>query len=300
MLEQISQLYPEFSHLTLFLGLVLGLVVGSFLNVVIGRLPVMMQRQWQRECAALTADEAAPQSPQPRQPPQVEAFSIATPGSHCPKCKHPIKWYDNIPVVSWLLLKAKCRHCKAPISLRYPAIELLTGVTFASIAWFFGASWPALYYMVFAAVLISMFFIDYDHMLLPDQLTYFTLWLGLFVAWGGGPVPLADALMGAIAGYLFLWSVYWAFKLLTGKEGMGYGDFKLLAAFGAWAGYTLLPVIVLAAAFSGAVIGITLQVLQRNQRGQPIPFGPFLICGGVIALLWGEPLLHWYWGLVRI
>lgn len=291
--EQFAELYsfyPAYSKMTLVFGLVLGLVVGSFLNVVIGRLPVMMQRQWQRDCAGVN------NLPEPT----FDTFNISTPGSHCPKCQHAIKWYDNIPVVSWLLLRAKCRHCKAPISLRYPAIEILTGVTFASLAWFFGASWPTLFYMIFAALLIVMFFIDYDHMLLPDQLTYFTLWLGLFVAWLGGPVSLADAVMGAIAGYLSLWSIYWAFKLLTGKEGMGYGDFKLLAAFGAWAGYQMLPVIVLAAAFSGAVIGITLQLVKRKAGGQPIPFGPFLICGGVIAMIWGEQLLNWYWGLVRI
>lgn len=291
--EQFAELYsfyPAYSGMTLAFGLLLGLVVGSFLNVVIGRLPVMMQRQWQRECAAVN------ELPEPSQ----ETFNISTPGSHCPKCKHAIKWYDNIPVISWLLLRAKCRHCKAPISMRYPAIEILTGVTFASLAWFYGAGWPALFYMVFAALLIVMFFIDYDHMLLPDQLTYFTLWLGLFVAWLGGPVTLEDAVIGAIAGYLSLWSIFWAFKLLTGKEGMGYGDFKLLAAFGAWAGYQMLPVIVLAAAFSGAVIGISLQLVKRKEQGQPIPFGPFLICGGVIALIWGEQLLNWYWGLVRI
>ncbi len=291
--EQFAELYsyyPAYSGLTLSLGLVLGLIVGSFLNVVIGRMPVMMQRQWQRECAGVN------DLPEPK----FDTFNISTPGSHCPKCKHAIKWYDNIPVISWLLLRAKCRHCNAPISPRYPAIEILTGVTFASLAWFYGAGWSALFYMIFAALLIVMFFIDYDHMLLPDQLTYFTLWLGLFMAWLGGPVSLPDAVIGAIAGYLSLWSIFWAFKLLTGKEGMGYGDFKLLAAFGAWAGYQMLPVIVLAAAFSGAVIGITLQLVKRKAQGQPIPFGPFLICGGVIAMLWGEQLLNWYWGLVRI
>ncbi|RUO62494.1 prepilin peptidase [Pseudidiomarina insulisalsae] len=293
MLEQFPDLYaiyPAYSGLTSSLGLVLGLVVGSFLNVVIGRLPVMLQRQWERDCAAVTGQ------PEPKR----ANFNISTPGSHCPKCRHAIKWYDNIPVISWLLLKGKCRHCNARISLRYPAIEMLTAVFFAAIVWYQGFSWPALYYMVFAGLLIAMFFIDYDHMLLPDQLTYFTLWLGLFVAWAGGPVSLADAVIGAIAGYLFLWSVYWAYKLLTGKEGMGYGDFKLLAAFGAWAGYQMLPVIVLASAFSGAVIGITLQLAAKKGQGQPIPFGPFLICGGVIAMIWGEQLLQWYWGLVRV
>ncbi|WP_411360757.1 prepilin peptidase [Pseudidiomarina sp. YC-516-91] len=295
MLDTIYELYPAYSALTLSLALVLGLVVGSFLNVVIGRLPVMLQQQWRRDCAVYTEDTKA-QKELDKQP----VFNIATPGSHCPKCKHAIKWYDNIPVVSWLLLKAKCRNCQQPISGRYPAIEILTGVTFASIAWFFGFGFPTLYYMVFAALLIVLFFIDYDHMLLPDNLNYVVLWLGLFVAWYGGPVSLHDAVIGAIGGYLFLWSVYWAFKLLTGKEGMGYGDFKLLAALAAWTGYQQLPTIVIASAFSGAVIGIALQIIQRNKRGQPIPFGPFLICGGVIALIWGEQLLNWYWGLVRI
>ncbi|RUO74673.1 prepilin peptidase [Pseudidiomarina sediminum] len=291
MFASLQEVYPAQGALTFGFALVVGLMIGSFLNVVIGRLPVILKRQWQRDCAALN-DESVALDDTP--------FSLAKPNSHCPKCKHAIKWYDNIPVISWLLLKAKCRHCHTRISARYPAIELLTGGVFAVLAWNFGFGWPLLGYFIFASLLICMFFIDYDHMLLPDQLTYITLWLGLFIAWLGGPVPLADAVMGAMAGYLALWSVFWAFKLLTGKEGMGYGDFKLLAALGAWAGYQLLPVIVLAAAFSGAVIGITLQLIRRNQRGQPIPFGPFLICGGVIALLWGEQLLHWYWGLVRV
>lgn len=278
-------LYPAHSAGVTAFGVAFGLVVGSFLNVVIGRLPLMLQRQWQAECAALSEQPVA----------KLERFNLAVPNSRCPKCNHSIAWYDNIPVLSWLLLKARCRSCKTAISARYPLIEALTGVVFGLLCWHFGINGEFLIWCVCAALLICLFFIDMDHMLLPDQLTYLLLWLGLFYALIGGPVPLQDAVIGAIAGYLALWSVYWAFKLLTGKEGMGYGDFKLLAAFGAWLGYTLLPVVVIAAAVSGAVLGIIWQRIHRERQGQPIPFGPFLICGGIIALLWGEALLTGYW-----
>ncbi|MDX1705246.1 A24 family peptidase [Pseudidiomarina sp.] len=280
-------LYPALNPWVTLFGVLLGLVVGSFLNVVIGRYPVMLQRQWQRECAELTGQPAAAAD--------TALFNLATPGSHCPRCQQPIAWYDNIPLLSWIWLKAQCRHCKTRISARYPVIELLTGITFGILTWYLGGSAELLWYLILASILISLFFIDLDHMLLPDQLTLSMLWLGLLVALTGGPVPLADAVIGAISGYLFLWTVYWAFKLITGKEGMGYGDFKLLAAFGAWAGYQMLPVIIIAAAGSGAVLGLLIQALDRKRRGQPIPFGPFLISGGVIALIWGEQLLYGYW-----
>jgi len=276
--------YPTQTWWVTVFGLLLGLVVGSFLNVVIGRFPVMMQRQWQRECAEVNGVE----------PPPHETFNLAKPNSHCPKCQATIKWYDNIPVISWLLLKAKCRSCGTHISARYPAIELLTGVIFAVIVWNLGFTFSTFVYLFLACLLISMFFIDADHMLLPDQMTYLMLWTGLGFAIYSGHLPLKDAVIGAMAGYLALWSVYWGFKLLTDKEGMGYGDFKLLAAFGAWHGYQLLPVTIIAAAASGAVIGIVWQTINRNKQGQPIPFGPFLICGGVIAMLWGEPLMTGY------
>lgn len=279
--------YPAQSWWVTGFGVLFGLVVGSFLNVVIGRLPVMLQRQWQAECAALTDSSKTTE--------QLERFNLAVPNSRCPTCNQAITWYDNIPVLSWLLLKARCRNCKTAISARYPLIETLTGVVFGLLCWNFGINAELLLWCLFAALLICLFFIDLDHMLLPDQLTYLLLWLGLLYALFGGAVPLQDAVIGAMAGYLALWSVYWAFKLLTGKEGMGYGDFKLLAAFGAWLGYTLLPVVVIAAAVSGAVLGIIWQRLQRERQGQPIPFGPFLICGGVIAMLWGEALLSSYW-----
>ena len=274
---------PQTLWVTVF-GLLLGLVVGSFLNVVIGRFPVMMQRQWQQECAQVNGVEPEPQA----------TFNLAKPASHCPKCQTPIHWYDNIPVFSWLLLKGKCRSCQTKISVRYPLIELLTGIVFALLVWNLGFTFTTFVYLFLSALLISLFFIDADHMLLPDQMTYLMLWTGLGFAIYSESLPLTDAVIGAMAGYLALWSVYWAFKLLTGKEGMGYGDFKLLAAFGAWTGYQLLPVIVIAAAASGAVIGIAWQLINRSRQGQPIPFGPFLICGGVIAMLWGEELLSGY------
>lgn len=277
--------YPAHTWWVTVFGLLLGLVVGSFLNVVIGRFPVMMQRQWQRECAEVTGVTPSEQH---------EPFNLAKPNSHCPKCKSPIKWYDNIPVISWLVLRAKCRSCGTGISVRYPLIELLTGIVFALIVWNLGFTFTTFVYLFLACLLISMFFIDADHMLLPDQMTYLMLWTGLGFAIYSAHIPLQDAVIGAMAGYLALWSVYWGFKLLTGKEGMGYGDFKLLAAFGAWHGYQLLPVTIIAAAASGAVIGIAWQTINRNKQGQPIPFGPFLICGGVIAMLWGESLLTGY------
>ncbi|WP_417685597.1 prepilin peptidase [Pseudidiomarina gelatinasegens] len=276
--------YPAHTWWVTVFGLLLGLVVGSFLNVVIGRFPVMMQRQWQRECAEVSGTTPEAQVP----------FNLATPNSHCPKCKTPIKWYDNIPVISWLLLRAKCRSCGTGISVRYPLIELLTGIVFALIVWNLGFTFTTFVYLFLTCLLISMFFIDADHMLLPDQMTYLMLWTGLGFAIYSAHIPLQDAVIGVIAGYLALWSVYWAFKLVTGKEGMGYGDFKLLAAFGAWHGYQMLPVTIIAAAGSGAVIGIAWQFIHRNKQGQPIPFGPFLICGGVIAMLWGEQILHSY------
>lgn len=263
----------------------LGLAVGSFLNVVIGRLPIMLQRQWQAQCAALTDQPVAPS----------ERFNLALPNSHCPSCEHAIAWYDNIPLLSWLLLQARCRHCNTAISARYPLVETVTAAVFGLLYWNYGLSLDLLMWCLFAALLICLLFIDVDHLLLPDQLTYLLLWLGLLYAVLGGPVPLEHAVVGAIAGYGALWSVYWLFKLLSGKEGMGYGDFKLLAALGAWLGYSMLPLVVIVAALSGAVIGVVWQRWQRQKHSQPIPFGPFLIAAAVVALLWGDMLLAQYW-----
>jgi leader peptidase (prepilin peptidase) / N-methyltransferase len=263
----------------------LGLAVGSFLNVVIGRLPIMLQRQWQAQCAALNDQPVAPS----------ERFNLALPNSHCPSCEHAIAWYDNIPLLSWLLLQARCRHCNTAISARYPLVETVTAAVFGLLYWNYGLSLDLLMWCLFAALLICLLFIDVDHLLLPDQLTYLLLWLGLLYAVLGGPVPLEHAVVGAIAGYGALWSVYWLFKLLSGKEGMGYGDFKLLAALGAWLGYSMLPLVVMVAALSGAVIGVVWQRWQRQKHSQPIPFGPFLIAAAVVALLWGDMLLAQYW-----
>ena len=263
----------------------LGLAVGSFLNVVIGRLPIMLQRQWQAQCAALNDQPVAPS----------ERFNLALPNSHCPGCEHAIAWYDNIPLLSWLLLKARCRHCNTAISARYPLVETVTAAVFGLLYWNYGLSLDLLMWCLFAALLICLLFIDVDHLLLPDQLTYLLLWLGLLYAVLGGPVPLEHAVVGAIAGYGALWSVYWLFKLLSGKEGMGYGDFKLLAALGAWLGYSMLPLVVIVAALSGAVLGVVWQRWQRQKHSQPIPFGPFLIAAAVVALLWGDMLLAQYW-----
>lgn len=286
----VLELYAEHTAWATTAGAILGLLVGSFLNVVIGRYPIIMQRQWRRECELVMNPE------QPQQAPQQERFNLAVPGSHCPKCHHGIAWYDNIPIFSWLfLLNRKCRHCQKPISGRYPAIELLTGLVFALLAWNFGVGFELLVYLVLASLLICLFFIDADEQILPDPFNYVVLWLGLAAALWGYTIPLADAVTGAIGGYLFLWSVYWLFKLLTGKEGMGYGDFKLLAAIGAWVGYQQLPVVIIASAGSGAVLGLLWQWLRQEKQGQPIPFGPFLICGAVISMLWGEVILYNYW-----
>lgn len=281
----VANLYAPLSlSATLVAGL-FGLIIGSFLNVVIGRLPRILQIQWQAECDGINKHTT-----------EKLSLSLSKPGSHCPVCSHKITWYDNIPLLSWVLLKARCRHCQASISIRYPLVELLTGLVFAAIGWKFGLlGVDAYFYALAASLLISLFFIDLDEMLLPDQLTLLLLWLGLLYAVVGNTITPADAIIGATAGYLSLWLVFWGFKLLTGRDGMGYGDFKLLAALGAWLGWQQLPVVVILASVSGAIIGIIWQTLQRQQRGNPIPFGPFLIVGGASAWLFGEQLLQSYW-----
>lgn len=269
-----------------FTGLVLllGLLVGSFLNVVIHRLPKMMQSEWRHFCAELDSQTA----------PQPERFNLVFPRSHCPSCHAPVSAWDNIPLLSYALLRGQCRHCQAPIGLRYPLVEALTGLISAYIAWHFGAQWLTLAALIFCWALIALTFIDADTQLLPDQITQPLLWLGLVVNFNAGFTDLPSAVLGAIAGYLALWSVYWLFKLLTGKEGMGYGDFKLLAALGAWLGWTLLPVIILMSSVVGALVGISLIVFARHERNQAIPFGPYLAGGGLIALVWGRDLTAAY------
>jgi len=255
-----------------------GLLVGSFLNVVIHRIPKMMQR----ESDNYVAQESG------KEPPHTDRYNLMVPRSACPHCGHQITAMENIPVISWLALRGKCRKCKAPISARYPAVELLTGVLAGLLVWTFGSGLAGLATLLFLFLLVAMTFIDIDTQLLPDDLTYPLLWAGLLVNLNGTFVPLQDAVIGAAAGYLVLWAVYWLFKLVTGKEGMGYGDFKLLAALGAWLGWQMLPTIILLSSVVGALVGISLIVFAKRGRDKPIPFGPYLAAAGLIALFYGE------------
>lgn len=267
-----------------WLCLAAGLCVGSFLNVVIYRLPKMMERDWHAQCAQLRNEPLVSQP----------AFNLAVPRSACPSCHRPISSLENIPVISYLLLRGRCRGCGTGISLRYPAIELLTGLISAFIGWRFGMTLQGAGVLLLCWCLIALTFIDIDTQLLPDDITLPLLWAGLLFNLDGTFVPLPQAVIGAAAGYLTLWSVYWAFKLATGKEGMGYGDFKLLAALGAWLGWKMLLPIVLISSAVGALFGIGLIVLARHGRQIPIPFGPYLALGGVVTLFWGTPVLRAY------
>ena len=253
----------------------LGLLVGSFLNVVIHRLPKMMERRWQQEARDILALDAVGQAP----------LSLTSPASRCPACGVGIKPWQNIPVVSWLFLRGRAACCGVGISARYPLVELLTGLASAACAWRFGYGVELAGALLLSWALIALAFIDLDTQLLPDDITLPLLWMGLLFAVAGGFVPLQSAVIGAIAGYLALWLVFWAFKLATGKEGLGYGDFKLLAALGAWLGWSALPQIILLSSVVGAVTGIALIVLRRQQRGAAMPFGPFLAAAGWLALM---------------
>jgi leader peptidase (prepilin peptidase)/N-methyltransferase len=266
---------------------VLGLLIGSFLNVVIHRIPKMMQRE--------SDNYVAQESSKPL--PHEDRYDLLMPRSACPHCGHKITALENIPVLSYAILGGKCSACKAPISMRYPAIELLTGLLSAFLIWHFGSGLMGLGTLAFAWLLIAMTFIDADTQLLPDDLTLLLLWLGLLINLNATFVPLSEAVIGAAVGYLCLWSIYWLFKLTTGKEGMGYGDFKLLAALGAWLGWKMLPAIILLSSLVGAVVGIALIVLAKRGRDIPIPFGPYLAAAGLLALIYGKPLTQMYLGL---
>jgi len=259
---------------------VVGLCVGSFLNVVVHRLPKMMERSWQRECAELAGHP----------PEEASRYNLVVPRSACPACGHRITAAENIPVVSWLALRGKCSACGAAISPRYPLVELLGGVVAAGAIWKFGPTWQGIAACAFLWALLALTFIDFDTQLLPDDLTLPLLWGGLLANLYGLFVPLPEAVIGAIAGYLVLWSIYWLFKLIRGKEGMGHGDFKLLAALGAWLGWKMLPLIVLASSVVGALIGIGLVVLKGRDHNVPLAFGPYLAIAGMLALFWGAPL----------
>ena len=270
------------------LGGALGLLVGSFLNVVVHRLPKIIERDWRVHCAELRGED----------PPALEPLSLAWPGSRCPACGHPLRFYENIPVLSWLWLRGRCSACRAAISPRYPLVELGSGLLCAYCAFHFGYGWPAAGAMLLGWTSIALTCIDLDSQLLPDSLTLPLLWAGLLLNLFGTYTDLSSAVIGAATGYLALWMVYWAFKLTTGKEGMGYGDFKLLAALGAWQGWQMLPLIILLSSLLGALVGIVLIVVARRGRNVPIPFGPYLAAAGLISMFWGKTLTRAYIGLL--
>jgi leader peptidase (prepilin peptidase)/N-methyltransferase len=276
------------------LGL-LGLLVGSFLNVVIHRLPKMMEMQWAAECAELQQGAAGLTSDPTAEPTK---YNLMVPRSRCPHCGHQIRWFENIPVVSYLALRGKCGNCAAPISARYPAVELVCGALFAWCGWNWGLTWEALVWCGFSASVLALACIDWDTTLLPDDITLPLLWAGLCAA-GLGLIntALTDALWGAVAGYLSLWLVYWAFKLITGKEGMGYGDFKLFAAFGAWFGWQAPIPVILMASVIGAVVGIAIKVWGQLREGGYVPFGPFLAMAGLTSMIFGPSAILAFIGL---
>lgn len=274
--------------------LVFGLVVGSFLNVVILRLPRILEQQWRADCESLLAGAEAP-APAADTP----AFSLAYPPSHCPRCAAPIRPWHNIPLLSYLLLRGRCASCEGPISARYPVVEAATGAVTLATGLVLGPTVLAAGGIVLCWALIALTAIDIEHQLLPDDITLPLLWAGLLFNLGPGDVAIADAVLGAAAGYLLLWSIYWLFRLLTGKEGMGYGDFKLLAALGAWLGWQALPLVILLSSLVGAVVGMAGILLLKRGRDVPIPFGPYLAAAGWLALLWGEPLVAAWFGLLQ-
>lgn len=278
--------------------LVIGLLVGSFLNVVIHRLPIMMERDWKAQAEEILGASAY-------EPPRAEettpaTYNLVVPRSACPKCGAMITAWQNIPVVSYLFLRGACANCKTKISIRYPLIELFTGVLSAAVAWKFGVTWYCAAALVLTWALVALSAIDFDHQLLPDDITLPLLWIGLLLSLAptipsvGLPVDSSDSIIGAVAGYVSLWSVYKLFKWLTGKEGMGYGDFKLFAALGAWLGWQMLLVIILISALTGAIVGISLVAFRGRDRDIPIPFGPYLAAAGWIALMWGDRLIDSY------
>jgi leader peptidase (prepilin peptidase)/N-methyltransferase len=298
MLNDLPALYAE--HVLLFVGSVfaIGLAVGSFLNVVIYRLPIMLDREWRvqaSEFAALSCPD--PSAADPRPPPPL---TLSIPRSACPTCNTPIAAWHNVPVISWLILRGRCAACHSPISWRYPVVELATGMLSAVVAWHFGFGITAGCALVVTWALVALTGIDVDHQLLPDTITLPLLWAGLLAAviFGPGsqalPVSARDAILGAAAGYLSLWSVFQVFRLVTGKEGMGYGDFKLFAALGAWLGWKLLPLVIVLAAATGATLGILMIVLRGRDRAAPMPFGPYLAAAGWLAMMYGNGLVDAY------
>lgn len=283
-LVQVSIMLQQSPILFISVSVAFGLIIGSFLNVVIYRLPKMMNQEWQQDCLELQGKEVQPS----------DKFTLLHPNSTCPHCGHKIRSYENIPVISYLFLKGRCSSCQTSISARYPLVEILTASLVGLTSWKFGYSYTTLFASTYIFALIALTFIDFDTQLLPDQLTIPLLWLGLLFNINYGFTDLTSAVIGAMAGYLVLWSVFWLFKLIRGKEGMGYGDFKLLAAIGAWFGWKLLPAVILLSSTLGAAIGIMLILLTKRNKDVPIPFGPFLAIGGIAALFFGQQLAHLY------
>lgn len=282
----LAELFTAYPAFLIFCATVFGLVVGSFLNVVIYRLPAMLEREWRAQCAEFLNTPAAPVS--------TEKFNLATPRSRCPKCNHAIRAHENVPVLSYLLLRGRCSACGAKISARYPVIEFVTGLLSAVVVWRYGFTVASLAALFLTWALIALTMIDFDHQLLPDNITLPWLWLGLLLSIGSVFTDMSSSIVGAVAGYLSLWIVYQVFKWATGKEGMGFGDFKLLGMLGAWLGWQALPAIILLSSLVGATVGISLIVFARRDRRIPIPFGPYLAAAGWIYLIWGEQVNSYY------
>ncbi|PCI63036.1 MAG: prepilin peptidase [Gammaproteobacteria bacterium] len=287
-------LYPDFFYGTV---IIFSLLVGSFLNVVIYRLPKILEQGWKQECRAFLADELDNSIVKANSAKET-SISLSKPDSSCPHCGHNIRFYENVPIVSWLFLRGKCSQCQNKISIRYPLVEASTALIGFLVAHHFGVTATTFWVLLLSYALICLTLIDFDHMLLPDQITLPFLWLGLLLNLNGLIVPINDAVIGAAVGYLSLFSVFWLFKAITGKEGMGFGDFKLLALFGAWLGWQLLAILILMASVVGAVIGIGLMVFNNHQREQAIPFGPYLAIAGWITLMWGNSIWTWYLNLI--
>ncbi len=283
------ELLQENSLVLITFTALLGLLIGSFLNVVIHRLPIIMERSWTSQCKELLSGHDPNTTPE-------QSFNLMTPRSRCPHCEHSIAAFDNIPVISYLILRGKCRHCHTPISARYPIIEITTAALSSVVVWQLGYTWDSVAGLLFTWSMITLTMIDFDHQLLPDDITLPLLWLGLLLSLTEMFTTPSEAILGACAGYLSLWLIFHAFKLATGKEGMGYGDFKLFALFGAWFGWQCLPVILLLSSVVGATVGIALIVLRGRDKNIPIPFGPYLASAGWIYLLWGEAIIEAYLG----
>jgi leader peptidase (prepilin peptidase)/N-methyltransferase len=284
---QILELQPTLFTIA---ALILGCTIGSFLNVVCLRLPKIMEREWRRQCCELLETPVEPS----------EIYNLAFPPSHCPQCQHAIRAWENIPVISYVFLKGRCSGCKTRISPRYPVVEMACGLLSAAVAWHFGPTMQCLAALGFTWVLLTLAVIDTDTQLLPDDITLPLLWAGLLLNCFNTFTSLEAAVLGAAGGYMILWLVYWSFKLATGKEGMGYGDFKLLAALGAWMGWQVLPQIILLSSLAGALLGLGMIILRGRDRQIPIPFGPYLAAAGWMALLWGSDISYWYFGISGI